>query len=314
MSDVAEQNKFVGCFFGLAFGDAICAPHEGGFAERLLWRMIGTTKAGEMRFTDDTQMSLDIARSFIREGGIKQDKLAQEFSSSYRWSRGYGPSAGRILKRIGNGMPWQKANVSIYKDGSFGNGAAMRAPVLAMCYQPSSFEFEQSVVQSSEITHSNPLAIEGALLIAYSTAYALSDMANDELSNRLIEIAKIDSFKGMLKHCKHHLCRNSELSVREVRTTFGNMITAEKSCITAIFLAMTFRDKSFTNLLSFVKKLGGDTDTIAAMSGAIWGAFNGAEKLELEMLPRIEEQNEIQSIAAQLHKIYQANNKIETEK
>lgn len=70
-------------------------------------------------------------------------------------------------------------------------------------------------------------------------------------------------------------------------------------------LSMSFRDKSFSCLLSFVKKLGGDTDTIAAMSGAIWGAFNGAVKLDVEMLPRIEEQNEIQSVAAKLHKIYQ---------
>lgn len=313
MSDAVEEDKFVGCFLGLAFGDAICAPHEGGFVERFLWWMIGSTKKGEMRFTDDTQMSLDIARSFISEGGIKQNKLAQEFSSSYRWSRGYGPSSGKILKRIGSGMPWQKATVSVYTDGSFGNGAAMRAPILAMCYPPTSSEFEQSVVQSSEITHSNLLAIEGALLIAYSASYALLDMSNDEICSRLINLAGNDIFREKLNHCKHHLRRNGELSVREVRTTFGNKITAEKSCITAIFLAMTFRDKSFTNLLSFVKKLGGDTDTIAAMAGAIWGAFNGAEKLELEMLPRIEEQNEIQSIARQLYKIYQANNKIETE-
>jgi len=308
MSDAVEQDKFVGCLLALAFGDAICAPYEGGFVERFLWRMIGYTKTGEMRFTDDTQMSLDIARSFIREGGIKQNELAQEFSSSYRWSRGYGPSAGKILKRIESGMPWQKATVSVYKDGSFGNGAAMRAPVLAMCYLLSSSEFEQSVVQSSEVTHSNPLAIDGALLIAYSTAYALSDMSNDEICSRLIKLADIDTFREKLKYCKHHLRRNSELSVREVRAIFGNKITAEKSCITAIYLSMTFRDRSFTSLLSFVKKLGGDTDTIAAMSGAIWGAFNGAEKLELEMLPRIEEQNEIQSVAAQLYKIYQANN------
>ncbi|WP_353411911.1 ADP-ribosylglycohydrolase family protein [Arenicella sp. 4NH20-0111] len=308
------EDKFRGCFLGLAFGDATCAPHEGGFAERLLWRMIGTTKASEMRFTDDTQMSLDIARSFTKEGGIKQDELAREFSSSYRWSRGYGPGAGKILKRIESGMPWQKANVSIYKDGSFGNGAAMRAPILAMCYPPTSSEFEKSVVQSSEITHSNPLAIEGALLIAYTTAYALSDMSNDVLGDRLIEIAELDAFVEKLEHCKHHLRRNSELSVREVRTIFGNKITAEQSCITAIYLAMAFREWSFTSLLSFVKKLGGDTDTIAAMSCAIWGAFNGAEKLELEMLPRIEEQNEIQSVATQLYKIYQANNKIEIEK
>ena len=302
------QDKFKGCFLGLALGDAICAPYEGGFAERLLWRMIGTTKEGELRFTDDTQMSLDVARSFINEGKINQDQLAIEFAESYKWSRGYGPSAGKILKRIRNGLPWQKANVSIYKNGSFGNGAAMRSPMLAMCYLPSNTEFEQSVVQSSEITHCNVLAIEGALLIAYSTAYALLDITNDELSNRLTDIAKDGVFKEKLKLCKEHLHNDSELNHRQIKKTFGNAITADKSCVTSIYLAMKFRDESFLNMLSFVNKLGGDTDTIAAMSGAIWGAFNGAKKLQIDELPKIEEQGEIQNIAMQLYELYAAKN------
>lgn len=268
--------------------------------------MIGTTKEGELRFTDDTQMSLDIARSFINEGNINQDKLAIEFAGNYKWSRGYGPGAGKILKRIRNGMPWQKANVSIYKDGSFGNGAAMRAPILAMCFIPSSSEFEKSVVHSSEITHSNALAIDGALLIAYSTAYALQDMTNDELCHRLIDIAKGNIFREKLKLCKEHLQNNSELNHRQVKKAFGNGITAEKSCVTAMYLAMRFRDESFLNMINFVKKLGGDTDTIAAMSGAIWGAFNGAKKLQSDELPRIEKQDEIQDIAKQLYELYVA--------
>ena len=145
------ENKFKGCFLGLAAGDALCARNEGGFAERLLWRLIGKTNVGELRFTDDTQMSLDIANSFIKHGTIIQDKLAEEFTNSYRWSRGYGPGAGKILKRIKKGMPWHKANVSVYKDGSFGNGAAMRAPVLALCYESSSVEFKQAIIELSLI-------------------------------------------------------------------------------------------------------------------------------------------------------------------
>ena len=298
----------MGCFLGLAYGDALCAPYEGGPIERLLWRMIGKTKAKEHRFTDDTQMSLDIANSFINEGKFEQDKLAQEFASSYQWSRGYGPSAGKILKRIRNGMPWQKANVSVHKDGSFGNGAAMRAPILAMCFKPSSSEFKPSVIHSAEITHSNKLAIEGALLIAYATAYALSDMHNDELCNRLIELTKTTAFKDRLKACKNYIHQDTELEIRDIKKKFGNGITAEQSCITAVYLALKFRNKPFISLLDFIKKLGGDTDTIAAMSGAIWGAFNGAEKLQINTLPTIEKQNDIKNIAVQLYKTYAAKN------
>ena len=265
------QDKFIGCFLSLAFGDAICAPYEGGVIERSLWRMIGKINANELRYTDDTQMSLDIAQSFINEGEFEQDKLAQEFSRSYKWSRGYGPSAGKILKRIRNGMPWHKANVSVYKNGSFGNGAAMRAPILALCFKPSTPEFKQSVIQSAEITHSNALAIEGALLIAYSTAYALLGMPNNEILSCLINEVGTNIFKRKLKACENHLSEGIELGASEIKKVFGNGITAEQSCITAIYLALRYREKPFIDLLNTVKKLGGDTDTIAAMSGAIWG-------------------------------------------
>lgn len=302
------RDKFEGCFLGLAFGDAICAAHEGGFAERLVWLMIGETKAGELRFTDDTQMSLDIARSFLEQGLIDQAKLAQRFATSYKWSRGYGPSAGKILKRIRSGMPWEQASVSVYKNGSFGNGAAMRAPILAMCFTQSSFELTKAVIKCSEITHSNALAIEGALLIANATACALLDVANNELCDQLLDIVKNDSFKKKLVLCQRNLKQGDELSSREVKRNFGNGMTAESSCITAIYLGLRFREKPFIELLNFIKELGGDTDTIAAMAGAIWGAFNGAKHLMFENLPKIEMQNEIQDTAVKLYKAFRLKN------
>ena len=61
-----NPNKYSGCFLGLAIGDAYGAPFEGGPIERLLWKAIGKTKDGKLRYTDDTQMSIDLAISFIQ--------------------------------------------------------------------------------------------------------------------------------------------------------------------------------------------------------------------------------------------------------
>ncbi len=47
--DSAIEDKFKGCLLGLALGDALCAPFEGGVIERFLWSLIGKTKAGELR-------------------------------------------------------------------------------------------------------------------------------------------------------------------------------------------------------------------------------------------------------------------------
>ena len=56
---MTSLDLFQGCLLGLSLGDALGAPYEGGVLERLLWRLIGKTSQGEMRWTDDTQMTID---------------------------------------------------------------------------------------------------------------------------------------------------------------------------------------------------------------------------------------------------------------
>lgn len=46
-------DQFAGCLLGLALGDALGAPFEGGWLERVLWWLIGITRDGAMRWTDD---------------------------------------------------------------------------------------------------------------------------------------------------------------------------------------------------------------------------------------------------------------------
>lgn len=92
----ADVSRSVGCLVGLALGDAACAPFEGGVVERALWRLIGRTRDGKQRYTDDTQMSLDLAETLISgQGNLDQQALADAFASGYRWSRGYGPGAAK---------------------------------------------------------------------------------------------------------------------------------------------------------------------------------------------------------------------------
>lgn len=77
MSPSADQYR--GALLGLALGGALGAPHEGGPLERFLWRALGSTRDGQRRFTDDTQMSLDLAESRFACGDVDQDDLAARF-------------------------------------------------------------------------------------------------------------------------------------------------------------------------------------------------------------------------------------------
>jgi poly(ADP-ribose) glycohydrolase ARH3 len=292
--------QFQGCLLGLALGDAFGAPHEGGPLERFLWRVIGRRRDGRRRWTDDTQMTIDLAESWLANKGINQDDLARRFARSYRWSRGYGPGATKLLKRIKMGEDWRRANREIYPDGSYGNGAAMRAPLLGLVYRTES-EVLNAARLSGEITHAHPLAIEGSQLVAMAT-YAMA--TTDSLKN-VIQLA--DSicqnklFAERLEIAKAWLGRNYLPTVTEVRQSLGNGIAAHESCITAIYVAHRFLNQDFQELLDYIIALRGDVDTIAAMAGAIWGTKRGSEALPKSLLGEIEDSNQISLLAEKLY-------------
>src|SRR5262245_31347877 len=121
------EDKFVGSLLGLALGDALGAPFEGGLAARLAWRALGIGKRGTLRWTDDTEMALGLARSLTEHRGLDADSLARAWAEEADWKRGYGGGALRLLARIRGGEDWRTANRSVFPAGSYGNGAAMRA-------------------------------------------------------------------------------------------------------------------------------------------------------------------------------------------
>jgi poly(ADP-ribose) glycohydrolase ARH3 len=165
--------RFQGCLLGLALGDAFNAPLEGGVIERLVWRMIGSTPQGERRYTDDTQMSLDLAKSLIACGELDLDDVATRFAASYQWSRGYGPGAAKLLKRVRRGEAWREVNTAIFPGGSWGNGGAMRAPVIGLRCVHTPDVMEDWARGSAQVTHAHELGMQGAAMMAAATAEAV---------------------------------------------------------------------------------------------------------------------------------------------
>lgn len=291
--------KYLGCFLGLAIGDAYGAAHEGGPLEKFLWKFIGQTATGLKRYTDDTQMSIDIATSYLTQGALNQDHIANQFSHSYRWSRGYGPSAAHILKKIKSGKHWSEVNKARFKEGSFGNGAAMRAPIIALCTRCEDRLFEH-VAAVSVITHAHPLAIEGAYLIAFITYHFINGTDIDSILECLPKLCQSAVYIQKLTTCVNTIKTNAMLSNNDIRHLLGNQISATESCITAIYFAFKYLNEPFELLLNVICQLGGDTDTIAAMAGALWGAHNGCSTLG-HLIKAVEGHALISDLAIQLH-------------
>lgn len=158
---------------GLSLGDAF---GESFFVEdatqRVRDRRLGE---GPWRWTDDTAMALCIVETLAARGVLDQDHLARGFAARYVQDpgRGYGPATHRMLSEIHAGAHWhQVARREFSGQGSYGNGAAMRAAVLGAWFA----EDLQAVVgharRSAEITHAHQEGWAGAVAVAVAAALA----------------------------------------------------------------------------------------------------------------------------------------------
>ena len=301
------SDGFVGCLLGLALGDAIGAPYEGGPVERLVWRFIGKTGKGKTRWTDDTQMALDLAESLLEHGGLNVDDLAQRFAANYTWTRGYGPATAKLLKGIGRGHDWRVANRASYRDGSLGNGGAMRAPVVGLFYSGRPTELAEAARMSAMVTHAHPLGVEGAVLVAAATAVALQTGSGPEIFRHVSHCCKHEAFESKLAIVASWLETGSYPGPREVTRRLGNGITATESCVTALYIAIRFLNGSFEDMMGFIISGAGDTVTIGAMAGAVWGAARGSSCLPSEQIAQLEGMVRIKDIASALHEQVNSN-------
>ena len=269
--------------------------------ERALWKVIGKTRGGHLRWTDDTQMALDLAESLTQKPHLDQDDIADRFAKSYRWSRGYGPGAARMLKQIRGGVDWRVANTAAFRQGSFGNGAAMRAPVVGLACIGSLSTLVERAKASAVVTHAHPLGQEGAVLIALTTSLSFAMRRPSEILDNLQSHAELEAFVQRLERARAWL-EGEEVDPAAVRKHLGNGITAAESCVTSIYIALRFFELPFERLLAFTAACGGDVDTIGAMAGAIWGARNGAEALPAHSIRRLEQADRIRDVARALYK------------
>lgn len=263
-----------------------------------------------LTYTDDTHMTIGVAESLIDRGGFDGAHMAQCFVSNYSsepW-RGYGPGPPRVFRLIRDGEPWDTAANHIYRGGSFGNGAAMRVAPVGLLFRNSLEELKQVARLSSLITHSHVLGIEGAVLQALAVASA----ANQGLGRQLDAVAfashlltfatediyhsKIGSLSSLLEHPADR---------HRVIGELGHGIEAFNSVPTAIFSFLS-HPGDFAATVIYAVSLGGDTDTIASMAGAIAGAYLGVDALPPKWLARLENRDYIANLAGRLWQLASA--------
>ena len=277
------RDKFRGALLGAAVGDALGAPFEGAhlISPAELTRL--REEPGQLKYTDDTHMTLGLAQSLVACRGFDGDHMASLFSSNYSaepW-RGYGAGPPRVFRLIDQGVPWYKASSILFNgSGSYGNGAAMRvAPAGLMAYRDLE-RVARLARQTGLITHSHELGLEGAVLQACAIAILIrhSPVSNPEPSSFLALLKSYLNETVYLQKLEQVELLLPAAAREEVITNLGNGIEAFKSVPTAVYAYLRHAG-SFPDAVLYAISLGGDADTIASMTGALAGAHLGEESI-----------------------------------
>jgi len=297
-----SESKFVGCMLGSATGDAIGSSFE-GLPPRDL-RFEDHRFSG--RWTDDTHMMIGVAESLIANRGFNGEHMAWAFIKNWEeepW-RGYGPGPPRVFRMIKSGVPWERAAKQLYGGaGSFGNGAAMRVAPVGLLYYDDPDELRAVAYASAEITHTHELGKEGAAIQAFAVALAVrAEPKNFEAASflqKLREFTKNEVYKKKLEKAETLLDRDEK---RRVIRELGNGVKAQNSVPTAIY-CFAKNHHEYAKAVLYAVSLGGDTDTIAAMTGAIAGALQGSENIPTLWKQRLERRGYIETLAKKLWKL-----------
>jgi len=284
---------------GSAIGDALGRPREGS----------GISKTEDLefegRYTDDTEMMIGIAESLIEKRGFDGEHMAQTFIKNFDPTRGYGLGPPHVFNLIVSGEKWNKASMSLFGgSGSFGNGASMRIAPIGLLYHDDFIRMRSVVYSSSQITHSHELGKEGAALQAYAIALALKKappflkrlMVLDELKKLIIDPIyqqKLERIQNLLSGTPHKKGIVKEL---------GNGIEAFNSVPTAIYSFLSHLN-SFKSAVIYAVSLGGDADTIGAMTGAMAGAYHGFQDIPTGWVAQLENGGYIKTLAERLWKL-----------
>lgn len=221
---------------GAVAGDIIGSIYERNPLKREDFPLFHT----HSQFTDDTVMSLAVARAILQDGnyGREMKSLGQKFPYA-----GYG----------GNFRRWL-FEPEIIPYNSWGNGSAMRVSPVGFAFNTEE-EVLREAKASAEISHNHPEGIKGAQSVALAVFMARQGSSKDEIRSRISADFSYDL----------------DRTVEEIRPGYQFDVSCMGSVPEAI---ISFLDS--TDYESAVRKavsLGGDSDTLACIAGGIAEAY-----------------------------------------
>jgi ADP-ribosylglycohydrolase len=231
------QNEFLGLAVrGAIVGDIIGSAFEGQRVGTQDFRLF----SGNSRFTDDTVLTLAIAEAILT--GEDYGTMLKRYGRLYPYA-GYGRHFGMWL--------WSNDMIPY---NSFGNGSAMRVSSIGVAFNNKK-EVLREAKRTAEVTHNHPEGIKGAQAVALAVHMASRRHDKESIKN------EIENTFG------YDLSRSFEDLGPEAGFTVSCQETVPLAMIA--FLA----SKDYEDAVRKAVSLGGDTDTLACITGSVAGAF-----------------------------------------
>lgn len=304
------EEKFTGSLLGGMVGDVIGAAVEAespGYIRKtfkdldqiLALKSVPELFGGEWeigKFTDDTQMSLCVAEWLASDDGLNGKGLLERFCTAYEPWRRYGPGARLIIESFPRAKDnWADLATAMFPQGSYGNGSAMRAASVGLFLHNDLEGILKAARVSSAVTHSHYLAIQGAALQATAVAIVTRGPFEKSQFLRILTLA-LARFTDLGQDTSVYgtaLARISQGLARSVppdkmAPILGNGIKAHEAVPMAIYCFLA-NPACFEKAVESAVFIGGDTDTIASMAGAISGAALGESQIPERWLKRVTE-------------------------
>src|SRR6266511_5726277 len=262
-----------GAFLGLALGDALGATVEFMTAAEIraahgVHREIvggGWLHLRAGRVTDDTDMSLCIARAIDAAGGWDLRGVADRFVA---WMRARPVDVGSTVRKGIRRYMLDGTLAGPPNEGDAGNGAAMRMVPVALATLADAALLERCALEQARLTHHHPL----------------SDAASAHVGE-LLHLAILGRGKPRLRRASDALvARAPKLAFEPYRgLATGYVVDTLQTVLHAFFTT-----RGFEACVVDAVNRGGDADTTGAIAGAIAGAYYGEEQLPTRWLRRLD--------------------------
>jgi ADP-ribosyl-[dinitrogen reductase] hydrolase len=271
MKDLQERAR--AAFIGLAIGDALGATVEFMTPSEIkakfgLLREIsggGWLRLRPGQVTDDTEMSLCIARALVSAGGWSLQGIAENFSA---WLRSKPIDIGDTCRRGIRNYMLKGEMESPPNQWDAGNGACMRILPVALFTLGNDELLENYSIAQGHITHNHPYSDAACIAMGRLVQLALLGISKSRLRREL------ESFLG-----EHESFRFEP---------FPGLSTAYVVDTIQTVLHFFFKTRDFEDCLVQTVNQGGDADTTGAIAGMLAGSYYGMESIPKRWLRKMD--------------------------